>query len=228
MEKYRAFVAKFLSYALSYPDRDTLTALGEGLEDLSLSLKLLGIDFDVEKLKDTLKDLDEDKLLALKGEYNSLFATNLRAPNWETAYELDKVGRRVYELADIQGFYRAFGLEVKDVEPDSIVAQLEFISFLFLKIDFAKKKGIKEMDDVCSKALVEFMKNHAGRWYKLFTDLVIENTEEEYYKEVAKLLRAFLDAETKPIEGIKDLLEYRKELLDGSMWECGLGPEKLS
>ncbi len=229
MERYRAFVAKFLSHAFMYPQFDILASMREGLNDLSLSLKVLGIDYDTERLASILKELErEDRLLSLKGEYNRLFATELKAPNWETAYELDKTWRKAYELADIEGFYRAFGLEPKGVEPDSIVAQLEFISLLLLKVDYAREKGLEEMEEVCSKALRDFLKDHTGRWYKLFTELILESTEEDYYKEVAHLLRSFFDTETKNIEGIKDLVEYRRELLEGSTWECGLGPQKLS
>ncbi len=227
MEKCKALIAKFLSAAFMYPSKDTVGELKGGLDDLLLCLKLLSVQLSMDTLKNEIENLQsEECLLSLCAEYNTLFATDLKAPNWETAYELDKTGRKAYELSDIQGFYEAFGIQVKGVEPDSIVAQLEFVSLLHLKIDYAKENNLSEMEEICSKALTEFVKDHIGRWYKLFVELVTENTKENYYKELANLLKSFLDLETKDIQGIKDLVEYRKEMLEGSTWKCGIETKK--
>ncbi len=217
---YKAYIYKFLSLAFFYPSLELLEELGEALENLSLSLKELSINFDVKALEDLIKS-SKERVLELQGEWNALFSTSLKAPANETAYELDKAGRKASELADIEGFYKAFGIEVKPpVEPDSIVAELEFMSYLLMKKLHLQKAGLKEGVEVVEKAYRSFFKDHIGRWYRIFTDLIKEHTEEEYYKVVASLLRVFLDSQREGIEGIKDIEEYRKEVLEGVSWKC--------
>ncbi|MEJ5338484.1 MAG: molecular chaperone [Aquificaceae bacterium] len=221
MELYKAFLYKFISLAFEYPGEDSLKALKESLEDLSLSLRNLGIDFDVEALKACLQEYEgEERLLDLQCDWNSLFATSLKAPSWETAYELEKAGRKAQELADIEGFYRAFGLEVRQgYEPDGLIPQLEFLSLLLLKKVHADEA---EKAEIASKGYEYFFRDHLGRWYRLFCQLVEEETQEEYYRLMSKLMRSFLDRERQEIGVVLDLIEYRKEMLEGSTWECGI------
>jgi len=221
MSVYKAYVYSFLSVAFSYPSEELLEELWGGLDDLSLSLKELGIEFDVEALRRVIEE-SKRRVLDLKGEWTSLFSTSLKAPANETAYEMDKAARRAWELADIEGFYKAFGLDVKPpMEPDSLVAELEFMDYLIKKEMYAKERGMEEEAKITKEAYTNFFRDHLGRWYRIFTDLVKENTEEEYYKLMATLLRLFLDSQREGIEGIKDIEEYRKEVLEGSTWRCG-------
>ncbi|MFN3814296.1 MAG: molecular chaperone, partial [Aquificaceae bacterium] len=195
MDIYKAYIYRFLSMAFSYPSLELFEDLGEALGDLSLSLKELSIDFDVKALEGLIKGSNE-RILELQGEWNTLFSTTLKAPANETAYELDKAARKAWELADIEGFYKAFGVEVKPpVEVDSIVAELEFMGYLLMKKLHLQKTGLKEGLEVVEKAYRSFFKDHIGRWYRIFTDLIKEHAEEEYYKSIGSLLRTFLDAE---------------------------------
>ncbi|MFN3471917.1 MAG: molecular chaperone [Aquificaceae bacterium] len=221
MSVYRAYVYSFLSVAFSYPSEEILEELRGGLDDLSLSLKELGLEFDTNTLRRVIEE-GKGRILDLKGEWTSLFSTSLKAPANETAYEMDKAARKAWELADIEGFYRAFGLEVKPpTEPDSLVAELEFMAYLIKKEMYAQERGMEEEAKITKEAYTTFFRDHIGRWYRIFTELVIENTEEEYYKLMANLLRLFLDGERKGVEGIRDIEEYRKEVLEGSTWKCG-------
>ncbi|MCS7285346.1 MAG: molecular chaperone TorD family protein [Hydrogenobacter thermophilus] len=221
MDIYRMYIYTFLSVAFSYPYEEALKEVEGGLDDLSLSLKALGIDFDVDLLRKALKGAKE-RLLNLEGEWNALFSTSLKAPANETAYELEKAGRKAAELADIEGFYKAFGLEVKaPVEPDSLVAELEFMAYLVKKKVYLKEKGDAEALSIVSKAFTSFFRDHIGRWYRIFTDLLKQQTEEEYYKLLGELLRSFLDKEREGVDGIADVETYRKETLEGVTWKCG-------
>lgn len=214
----KAFVCRFLSLAFSYPSEETIKELSFALPDLERSLKTLGIDFPLEKVKEVLST----DILELQGEFTSLFETSLTAPQRETSYELDKAARRSVEMADILGFYRAFGLEIKaPVEPDSLIAELEFLSFLYQKEHFLKERGYEEGSKIVSEAREKFLRDHLGRWYEVFSEKVIEGAERDFYPVMAKLLRAFLDKETENIEGIQKLKNYVKEKTEGSTWECG-------
>lgn len=224
MHLYKAYIYRFLSLAFSYPSADLLEELGEALGDLSLSLKELSIEFDVGNLKRVIEESKEG-LLELQGEWNALFSTFLKAPANETAYEIEKAARKAWELADIEGFYRAFGVDVKPpVEPDSIVAETEFMSYLLLKRTHLERENLEEGVKVVEDAYRSFFRDHIGRWYRIFTDLLKENSEEEYYRVIGSLLRIFLDTEREreKMEGIKDVEEYRKEVLESTSWKCGI------
>jgi nitrate reductase assembly molybdenum cofactor insertion protein NarJ len=162
MDIYRLYLYTFLSLAFSYPTSELLEELEGGLPDLSLSLKALGIEFDVGTIEGAIK-ISQERLLDLQGEFNALFSTSLKAPANETAYELEKAGRKASELADIEGFYRAFGVEVKPpYEPDSLVAELEFMALLLRKKLYAQENGDREALEVINNALYSFFRDHLG------------------------------------------------------------------
>ncbi len=212
----KAFLYRFLALAFSYPSYENLRELREALPDLKKSLKTLGIDFPADELDKVLRSC-EGRVEDLQGEFTALFETQLKAPARETSYELDKMGRRVIEMADIEGFYRAFGLEVKPPqEPDSLVAELEFLSFLSQKLAFLEGEGREIVQDAYTK----FLRDHLGRWFEIFTERVLSSTEEEYYRLMVKLLRSFLSKETEGLQ-INRLTSYRAETLEGSTWKCG-------
>ena len=210
----KAFVLSYISRAFLYPDDELLKALGEGLEDLAFCLKILNQDFDVKSLK---IEIDKADIVELQADYTNLFLLALRAPISETAYEIDKTSRRAYELADISGFYKAFGVEVpQGIEPDHLSAELEFLSILLQKYIMIDQE---EGKDVCIKAYKDFLKDHVGRWYELFTKLVNENANTSFYKTIANLMKSLIDEETKGMK-IYKLFEYHEETLKGNSWSC--------
>jgi len=212
----KAFIYRFLALAFSYPSKELIEELIGALPDLERSLKIIGADFSVHNLRDILSSY-RGKVEDLRGEFTTLFETQLKAPARETSYELDKMGRRVMEMADIEGFYRAFGLEVKPPqEPDSLVAELEFLSFLAQKMAFLEGEGREVVEDAYTK----FLRDHLGRWYNVFSETLKSSTEEDYYRAMAELLTSFLDKETEGMD-ISKLSSYRKETLEGSSWKCG-------
>ncbi len=213
----KAFVLSYLSRAFAYPTEELLKTLLEGVEDLLLCLKELNIDFDIKSLEISIRDT---KLLDIQGDYTDLFLLALRAPLSEISYELDKTARRAYELADISGFYKAFGLEISQgIEPDNLQTELEFLSLLLQKAIILGEGKDKEGVEVCLKAYESFLKDHLGRWYEVFEVLVDRNAKTEFYKILASLLKIFIDKETSNMK-IQKLFDYKKEMLEGSSWVC--------
>jgi TorA maturation chaperone TorD len=221
MAIHRAFCYQFLSLAFSYPDERTLTTLEAGLADLAESLRTLAVPYDAARLQSALREARE-RLLDHQGEYNALFATTLKAPSWETAYEIDKTARRAAELADIQGFYCAFGLALcAPVEADNLVAELEFLSLLQQKKHYALREGNGQGAEVCEGAYQEFLADHLGRWHEVFVHRLTEVVEEEYYREIGLLLKAVLDREIAALSGtIRTLAKPAAEPLEESTWPC--------
>lgn len=221
MEAARSFLYQFLSLAFSYPYYEVVNALADSLGDLDQSLRTLEISYNAGSLRPVLRDACE-RPLELQGEYNTLFATTLKAPSWETAYEIDKTSRRAMELADIEGFYRAFGVNLSaPIEPDSLVAQLEFLALLLQKKLYAEKHGDGDGGEICAEAYRKFITDHLGRWYAAFVGRLAEATDEEYYRRMGGLLEAVIDRETAGSRGEeRKLVPAPDETLQGSTWAC--------
>ncbi len=214
MDVHRAFVYRFLSEAFAYPHGEHVQGLIGALGDLRRSLKALDIPFPVDELEEALTSADA---LELQGEHNALFATELAAPAFETAYELDKTARKAAELADIRGFYQAFGLEVAlPVEPDSLVAELAFLALLLHKGLHVGEEGQR----VCREAFGAFLRDHLGRWYKAFAGRLREGAKLPLYPLLAGLLEAFLDRETASLK-FEPLKAHARETLEGVTFPCG-------
>jgi TorA maturation chaperone TorD len=83
--------------------------------------------------------------------------------------------RQSQEMADISGFYRAFGFQVGGEQrerPDHLASELEFLYVLSLKEAYAAQQGIDEHVEVCVEARHAFLRDHLGRWIGLFAQSV--------------------------------------------------------
>lgn len=205
MREDKAFLYRFLSLAFSYPDERMLAMLETNGENFEVAESNLELNCRTAEIINSIKE-SRRRLLDLQGEYNALFATSLKAPCRETAYELDKSSQRAAELADIEGFYRAFGLSLDvPLEPDSLVAELEFMSVLLQKQVYLEEANEAEGVAVCNDAYAKFLESHLGRWLDEFVSRLKEATEEEYYRQFGSLLESFVHREqreegtTKPV-----------------------------
>jgi TorA maturation chaperone TorD len=98
---------------------------------------------------------------------------------YEGSYEVDPV-RQGRQLADVAGFYRAFGAEAHGPaaeRPDHVGCELEFLAFLELE-----RMLLAESDDEAGADLVDeiagsFVRDHAGRWLPTFFAGVREVTK---------------------------------------------------
>jgi TorA maturation chaperone TorD len=101
-------------------------------------------------------------------------------------------------LADIAGFYTAFGLAPSTGEPeveDHIVAELEFMSALAVKEAWALAEGETEGLAVTRGAQATFLTDHLGRWVAPFAEAIAAATPLAYYTAAATLLSLWVDAE---------------------------------
>jgi TorA maturation chaperone TorD len=71
-------------------------------------------------------------------------------------------------LADIAGFYRAFGVEIAGEKPDHLVAELEYLALLALREAHAREAGDDEHAVLCAQARASFLRDHAGCWLDAF------------------------------------------------------------
>ncbi len=100
------------------------------------------------------------------------------------------------KLADLNGFYQAFGMEVESIErADHISTQTEFISFLLLKELIAQKDELVEEKEVCEKAFYDFGHDHFSDWAKMFAENLAEKIDGEFFKLAGIFLQGFLKSE---------------------------------
>ena len=220
----RAFLFAVMAVAFGYPSEENLMRLASSAADLEQALRTLGLE-SPGSLPEVLEDAAA-RHFDLQGLYNRLFVTGLAAPISETAYELDKSARRAAELADVQGFYRAFGLRIgAPVEPDHLVAELEFLSALTQKSRYFAERDEAAGFEVSAKAYRDFLEDHLGRWYGIFCERLEAATEDPFYRLFADLLRRLLDREITRL-GLEPLRlsRYVSERPGPSSWCCGAGP----
>jgi putative dimethyl sulfoxide reductase chaperone len=94
------------------------------------------------------------------------------APAYETLYAGAEVFAQAATLADVAGFYRAFGVEPSDglhEAPDHVSLELEFVGLLVLRAAIAPTAEARE---TTLSACRSFLNEHLGRWAPLFFERV--------------------------------------------------------
>ncbi|MBI2119197.1 MAG: molecular chaperone TorD family protein [Elusimicrobia bacterium] len=151
-------------------------------------------------------------------EIHSVFGHNLSpdVPPYETHYGRLDVFRSTQKLANLSGFYRAFGLEPQagDRRPDHLPIELEFISFLCLKEALALEREELENSEISRNARSKFLSEHLCQWIPFFTESLCQKASGSYYAGLSKSLLAFIlwDAKSLGIElNVNESETVRKE-----------------
>src|SRR3990172_2492371 len=201
-----------------------------------------------------------------EGEYWRLFGPGGVISPYETEYDPLVAARKGHELADLMGFYTAFGFKLREpaasgsalrqaqggeerrtadltveasVEaaqrelPDHLAVELEFLSLLLLKLLYARREGMREAEEVTHTAMTAFLRDHLGGWVEPFAERVEKAPVSSAFRELAKLLRAFIGEECRLL-GVAPLTihgtaERPKEAVECPFAsECRAGPLSLS
>lgn len=107
-------------------------------------------------------------------EYDRVFGLLISrdCPPYETEYCPQTFSvYRSQQLADVAGYYRAFGLEPADKDParqDHIVLELEFMAWLIAKTLYASENRQGDNADLCRDAQVNFFRDHLAWWVPAF------------------------------------------------------------
>ncbi|MFN3742871.1 MAG: molecular chaperone [Anaerolineales bacterium] len=199
----RAQVYRFLSDAFLYPDEnwlDDLPSLQTILFQLGMETLLQTCNLEASEQHFTLE--------GLQAEHRRVFGLS-GSLCYETEYGLPHEYRQSQELADISGFYRAFGFnvggEVRE-RPDYIATELEFMYVLALKEAWALVQGRDEWLEVTLQAQRRFLEGHLGRWLALFAASVLHLSGESEkvqtfspYVALAQLAATFVQSEAERI-----------------------------
>ncbi|MFU8771170.1 MAG: TorD/DmsD family molecular chaperone, partial [Anaerolineales bacterium] len=221
-----AQVYRFLADALIYPQYNWL----ENLASLNRIFHELGL----PELEVNANPVD---LPSLQSEHRQIFGLT-GSLCYETEFGLPHEFRQVQELADITGFYQAFGFKLGGSvreRPDHIAVEVEFMHLLALKEAYAISNGTKEQVETCIDGQKNFLKEHLGRWIGLFSQAVCLNqnnqgsempyfeAEKDVYPKIVTCAAAFVEYHAKNL-GLKieppQLSEVRPTPL-GADLSCG-------
>jgi TorA maturation chaperone TorD len=141
---------------------------------------------------------------ALNAQYEQTFGllVSSNCPPYETEYINSKFAfQRANSLADISGFYQAFGLtssEARPERPDHIVLELEFMAFL-LGLERQAADGDanrrKVRQQVCRDAQARFLQEHLGWWTPAFAKLLGVGNAQGFYAAAGSFLVALIPVE---------------------------------
>lgn len=143
----------------------------------------------------------EDRALTvLQADYSRLFSHTVRGacPPYEYEYGRRDIVQQSAELADVTGFYTAFGMEVAGYaheRADHVSAECEFLAVLSAKAAQAIRAGDEAGLEVLNHARAAFLSDHAGRWLPSFGRRLRRAAADGFYARAADFLLSFVDAE---------------------------------
>ena len=197
VESIRAEVDKLIIYGrvlnlLARCFTQDLDTLVSSLRELGEALRLAGLESYSDEVGSLLGIIGRDT--SIIEEYTRLFEFG-DISLYESDYIFDVTSpSKLYLKADVSGFYKAFGLKHSGDLPDHISAELEFLSFLFIKEAFALMEGDEDKVGLVRDARVKFWREHLGSWYGKLVEKVREKTGNEYYLRFFNLLAGILDS----------------------------------
>ena len=115
-------------------------------------------------------------------------------------YTAENEFQRVQQLADINGFYRAFGVHVDQERSDAISCELEFMHYLIFKMETAPDE---EKRQLCLQAQRDFFLVHL---YPAATKLcvkVLATEKDTFYGRACQSLLDFFEEEKSRFEAMQ-------------------------
>jgi TorA maturation chaperone TorD len=176
---------RLVSLGFTAPDEESLEQLRRLTVFCARHAREEGL---AELLGELEHELDDDGVLdELAPEYQELFGGAVRIAPYESSYEVDPF-RQTRQIADIEGFYRAFGAGSggpAGERPDHAGCELEFLALLVAKRIQADEAGETEHAAVCLEAEDAFLRDHLGRWLPGFCREVARETSSPVYRLLA-------------------------------------------
>lgn len=194
----RANIYGLLSRAFAYPDEETIEVLRNGAEVVVNQLDTLGLDGCLRQAALVFAEVARATSVdELHRHYNELFVGRRHCQFDES--EFDKaIFNRYQRLADVAGFYRAFGFDVSNESfqrADFIGTELEFMQVLLLKRAYAEEQGWNTETQTCVAAENIFIKEHLEWWVTSMCEGLREDKTCAFYTSLSKFLDHFVRTE---------------------------------
>lgn len=145
-----------------------------------------------------------------------------QAPPYQTTYMATGIAGNTGQLADIAGFYRAFGFGVSGDRPDHVAVELEFLALASLAEAKAVHSGEPANAEIARSATSRFMEEHLGCWLSRFADKIDAEDPGGPFGPLARSVAAWVSGECARL-GIEPLEPSPPMYLDDTdpSLECG-------
>ncbi|HYA20210.1 MAG TPA: molecular chaperone TorD family protein [Burkholderiales bacterium] len=197
----KAAILRVMAQAFAYPQVGYKTRMLREFAKLKKACDRPGLGCIAHAINSVSRALRNADDTTLRAEYFRLFLGNGPVLLHEAAYgDGQRIAGRPHELADISGFYSAFGLRLSDDDPnlpDHLSSELEFYSLLLVKQAYADRGGQKQNREVTRRAAKVFLEYHLGRWVEAFAQTLRENEPPAVYRELAHALQTLIRGEIK-------------------------------
>lgn len=187
--------------ALVY-QREPDAALLEILGKQDAALRDLGVDFSKPASIRNKRDILEE----LSVEYTRLFlGPGRHISPYESVWREDGGAHWGKSTTEVKTFIETLGLNYTEEWtglPDHIGVEFELMKKL---IEHEKKTRIgKDMKTVrlCIEIQKRFMDEHIFKWVPGFCEKVIEESREDFYKQIAMLTKQFIEFDREQIDGL--------------------------
>ena len=193
----RAAWFKVFSLLFRFPDEEIVEHIKSPMTDVPAEVVDANLRSSVAAFKQAVANATSSDFVT---EYSQLFTGAGLCRANENDFE--KLSFSMTEkLADVAGFYDAFGFEVSaDVgeRPDFIGTELDFINLLLLKQAYALELGWPEKAEISARALNSFLESHFVKWVpKLCIALGELATADGIYAAAADALAALVASENR-------------------------------
>lgn len=189
----RSSMYAVLARGFSYPDESVIRFFNDSGDGTSVEVDGIGPIFG--KL---LKSVRSMALEELRSAHNFLFDQLSGPAPYEAEHvEGDDFGKSQI-MADIMGFYRAFGVEPNGERPDHLAAELEFMHYLTIKEHHAQRAGQSDNASVCREAQENFFADHLAEWSESIADMMRSRNNQRpvpFYSHLIDLLQQFIKSE---------------------------------
>ena len=202
----RTLAYAVLARGFSYPDADVIEFFRK-FHDADTDAK--GHSWpEILAMIENARSADPD---ALRSAYLGVFDPVAGPFPYESEHKkfADEFGK-AHHMADLMGFYRAFGVQPARERPDHIAAELEYMHYLTVKEAHAQEKGEGEHASVCREAQEKFLRDHLTTW----TDSLLERMDAKadgedaprdpkaglLYRRLADLLRRLMNSEKEALK----------------------------
>lgn len=194
----RAQIYWCLSRAFAYPDAALLQEIGQARDQLARSAAELDVKDGLRQALDKLfQALARASVDALQDAYSALFTGREQSRLNEADYDKGPFSM-ANRLADVTGFYLAFGLQPREgsgERPDFIATQAEFMHALLVKQAYAQERGWAEQADVCADAEGKFLRDHFLWWTPMLCMALRKTASDPFYRALSEVLQAFIALE---------------------------------
>lgn len=226
----RSALYRFFSLACGYPTAERFHTLREGAAPAAHAAAAIAARALRPRLETLANHIDGIGLEEMQAQYHQAFG-HLPLPDcppYESGYLGAHLFRQVNVMADVAGFYRAFGLRISQQERervDHVTVELEFMRFLAYKEAFALVHHGRARAGVCRRAQRRFWSEHLGRWLPTFAALLAEKTPPGFFADLAPGLAELAERETRVLGRTPIAQELSPQPPPFSEMDCSLGED---